>query len=340
MLEIKNHTALTVELLPGLDKNGYDYAVVIIKGVFNINPVTSSLSLSEIPAEIIKADVFYDKPGTSSVRYETDTAILKRSTDVVVNGHAYTENLRPSASTDVSLQLADHHVTYRVFGDRYWEKAGISWVPTPATKFDRMPLIYENAYGGVEQTTDKDKNPEFYAYNPIGKGFIPDKSKPLDGLPLANIENPRGLISSINDRPVPSGFGFIDKSWQPRLKLSGSFDDQWEKQRLPLLPLDFNDMYYNGAHPDLITKAPLSGGELISLKNLSESGLMSFTLPTWSAPVAVSIKGKSKDFLPTLDTVVIEPDENTVLLTWRVTVPCFKQFLYINAVTIGRRRKA
>ena len=139
---------------------------------------------------------------------------------------------------------------------------------------------------------------------------------------------------------MPVGFGFISRSWQPRVKLAGTYDENWQTNRLPLLPLDFNDKYFNAAHPNLINEQHLVGGEQILLKNLSQLGDIGFILPEWKAPVKVTVKGRSKSIKPILDTVVIEPDINNVALTWRVSMPCYKQFLYINSITIGKKVKA
>ena len=340
MLEIKNHTPLTTEIIPGLDKNGYDYAVLVIKGNFVLNPNNKNLVLSQQPAKIDKADKYYDEPENSSVQYESDTAILKPATDIVVNGHAYAPNNQAVQKIDVGVQINDKNINYRVFGDRQWVKNGLNWGVTAPRKFERLPLIYENAFGGVDTTTLEEKLVQFSEFNPIGKGFVGTKKSPIEGLHLPNIENPQALISHYNDKPMPVGFGFISRSWQPRVKLAGTYDENWQTNRLPLLPLDFNDKYFNAAHPNLINEQHLVGGEQILLKNLSQLGDIGFILPEWKAPVKVTVKGRSKSIKPILDTVVIEPDINNVALTWRVSMPCYKQFLYINSITIGKKVKA
>lgn len=339
MLEIKNHTALTAEIIPGLDKNGFDYAALIIKGNFTLKPNNPNLALTDQPAEIIKADKYYAEADDSSVQYESDTCILKRGTDIILNGHAYAPDNKMVHTIDVGLQLNEKNISYRVFGDRQWVKNGLSWVATSPVKFDRLPLTYENAYGGIDASTQQDEIVQFSEYNPIGKGFVGDKNTPTEGLQLPNIENIQALVSNYTDRPMPSGFGFISRSWQPRVKLAGTYDDNWTNNRLPLLPLDFDDKYFNAAHPNLITPTHLLGGEKILLRNLCVQGDVEFILPEWNAPVKVTVKGRTKNIKPLLDTIVIEPDINNVSLTWRVTMPCYKQFLYINSISIGKKRK-
>jgi len=340
MLELKNHTPLSAEIIPGLDKNGYDYAALIIKGNFTLNPANPNLVLSQQPAKLIKADKYYDEADNSSVQYESDTCILKPSTDIVLNGHAYAPNNKMAQSVDIGLQVNNQNINYRVFGDRQWVKSGLNWSVTQTKTFDRIALTYENAFGGVDISTLEEELVQYSEFNPIGKGFVGNKKTPVEGLHLPNIENPQALISHYNDKPMPSGFGFISRNWQPRTNLAGTYDKSWEENRQPLLPLNFDEKYFNAAHPNLITPQHLIGGEQIQLRNLSQLGDINFVLPEWTLPVKVTVKGRSKSIKPVLDTVVIEPDINNVSLTWRVTMPCYKQFLYINSITIGKKVKA
>ena len=337
MLEVRNHTPLSTALIPGLDKDGYDYAVVIMKGNFQITPNQARLVLADEPATIFQGDEHYGEPPDTSVRYESDTAMLKRGTDIVVNGHAYAPGKHAVLAQDVSLQVGAVKKTCRVFGDRHWEKSLTEWDHSQPAKFERMPLLYENAYGGVAAGSDN-QNPTASPSNPLGKGYIGPKAKPTEGLPLPNIEDPRNLIQKWQDRPPLAGFGFISRGWQPRIALAGTYDAHWQKKRQPLLPMDFDDRYFNGAHPDLVTPAPLAGGEHVILTNLSDSGVLEFDLPVWRDPVTVFMKGSKALFQPILDTVVMEPDKLSVQITWRATVPCPKQFLYIDTVIIGKQR--
>lgn len=338
MLEIRNKTPLNVELVPGLDKNGLDYAIVIMKAKFTIVANTRTLFFSDEPASIFLADEYYEEPGKSSIRYGTDASLVKLTTDVIVNGQAYAPGNKPAYMVDVAVEFANQSKSCRVFGNRYWEKTGLAWNYTQPTAFERMSLNYENAFGGTKTNAAGDLVTAYADTNPVGKGVSPENGGPEEGQALPNIEEPRSLIQHWKDQPLPAGFGFISPDWQPRVSLAGTYNDQWQSSRMPLLPLDFNEGFYNSAHRDMTAKTALTGGETFNLKNMTESGELSFELPVWDLPVAVSIKGKSSTYAPKLDTVVIEPDEQSVYLTWRVSVPCFKQFLYIDSVTVGKKR--
>lgn len=342
MLELRNHTPLSVLLSPSLNKDGIDYVTVVMKGRFTIVPGQHRLAIADEPAPVFHKDQYYDTPENSSVRYEADIALRKLATDIVVNGHAYAPKGGTATQVDATVAVGAHSKTCRVFGDRFWEKSKTSvmtWAASPPKAFDRMPLTYERAFGGAESNVPPNRTPELFAANPVGKGFIGQDGSVREGQPLPNIEDPRHLISRGNDRPPPAGFGFIARHWQPRLSFAGTYDEAWQQQRLPLLPNDFNERYFNAAHPDLVMGSLFRGGERVTLTNLSEAGPLAIDLPAWTDPITIVTKGKPTVYLPVMDTVLIEPDDKTVLITWRVSAPCPKEFLYIDSVTIGKKRR-
>jgi hypothetical protein len=339
MLEIKNHTPLNVSLIPALDHRGNDIAVIIIKAKFSINAKKKILEFVEESAEILEQDEYYGEPGQSSIKYCSDLSLFKKSTDIVINGHAYSPVSRPANVLDASLEFDQLKYQCRVFGDRFWYKSGNNWKITNPQPFEKIPLKYEYSFGGSFYDQDDKNLLASYPENPVGKGFMnPAEDQPAEGQKLPNFENPESLIINWQDTPKPAGFGCISPNWQPRVRLAGTYDSSWQDNRMPFLPDDFDQQFYNCAQPGLIAKKYLAGGEIFTLHNLSESGELIFQLPKWDMPVKISIKGRLANFEPKLDTLVIEPDENNVSLTWRVSAPCTRNFLYIDYVKVGQRR--
>ncbi len=341
MLELKNKTPVSAELVAGLDKHGMDYVIAVLKAKFKIVPDSQTLVFSDEPVSINKGDEYYDESGQSSIRYGSDVSFVKMSTDVIVNGNAYSPGSKPVNKLDVSIEFGNQGKTCRVIGDRRWYKEGLGWKQSAPDPFTVMPLRYENSFGGSKMEPSGEKILSSFEANPVGKGFIiPGEKGPEDGQLLPNIEDPRALIKDWHDQPAPAGFGFISPDWLPRRLLAGTCDEEWQSNRMPLLPYDFDYRFFNSAHQDLIAKKVLSGGEIFSLKNLTESGSQAFQLPCWDLPVTVTLRGKKSLYAPVLDTVVIEPDENNVFLTWRATIPCNRQFMYVDSVTVGKKRAA
>jgi hypothetical protein len=338
MLDIQNKTPFTTTLIPSLDKHGHSFAVAIIKGTFRIHDRAPALVIAEEQQPMLPTDVFYGDPNKTSMKYEADIAPIKTSPDVILVGHVHAPEGRPISILDTSLQVGAHKKIIRVFGDRVWQRDNLRWQASSPQPFERIALTYENAYGGAIPAPTDNETVEFCTFNPIGKGFVGNNGRALrEGLPLPNLENPTHLIENWYDKPTPVGMGFIGRSWQPRINYAGTYDQTWQKERMPLLPLDFNEKYYNGAHPDFQLAAPLIGGEEVVATNLSELGLIRFTLPRYRFTANVSIKGRSTTYHSVMDTILIEPDIGQVQLTWRVAITCARQFLYIDKITVDWR---
>lgn len=340
MLQINNNTPFSVELHPCSDIYGRDYAVIVIKATYQIDYSKSQLVIANEQAPIQHADHFYNEPGQSSVKYPSDISLVKQATDVLVIGHAYVPNQHAARVLDITLSIDNFKKTIRIFGDRVWQKDLANWTMSVPTEFTIMPLCYENSYGGKSPNINQNMAPESveaYRYNPFGKGFVGNKDKPYEGMPLPNIEDPSCLLMTPFQHPTPAGFGAIARDWEPRLAFSGTYDEQWQAERMPLLPLDFHPVFFNSAHPELMIQPLLKGGEQVSINNMSPTmGDYSFIVPNIKLSVAVSIRKQEKTFIAQMDTLLIEPDENRVIVTYRVAVPCTRKLLYIDSITVNR----
>jgi hypothetical protein len=334
MFEIANETPFEVALVPGADKEGRDHAVVILKGTFDLEGDGDDLPLAEEQAPVLFADEFYGEPGESSVKYESDICLRKGGTDVVLVGNAYPRGGKAKIA-EVRLQVGPLDKRVRVFGERAWYRKLGFWKHTEPEPFEIMPLLFEKAFGGAD-TTDAD--PEKHDYekrNPVGTGFaVASKKERLEGLALPNLEDPEALITSWKDRPVPAGFGFFGRGWEPRVGHAGTYDEAWQEKRCPLLPEDFDERYFNGGAPGLVASPHLEGGERVRLAGAAPDGVVGFTLPARDFEVDIWLKGRKETSRPVLDTVVIEPDAGRLMLTWRSTVPCPREFVYIDCVIV------
>ncbi len=332
MLEVINRTPFAAELHPALDKNCFDYAVIVIKAACRITD-KEVLQIADEQATIHHTNIHFGNPQTTSIQYAADVVRAKTKTDIVVIGHAYASQ-RHCSVMDAGLLIDKHQIIRRIFGNRYWEKSVIGWKISPPGTFDAVPLKFENAFGG-SYFDSKHQLVDYFAANPLGKGFTSIKSeRPTEGLTLPNIELVRQPIETWTDKPPPAALGFIANNWQPRMGYQGTYDAEWQNTRAPLLPLDFDERFFNAAPADL--QVPfLRGGEKITLARLTPCGSLSFQIPTWQLSVCVVAKGRAVDLAPVLDTVVIEPDRRQAQLTWRISVKCFNQFLYLDKVIVS-----
>jgi hypothetical protein len=330
MLAVTNPTPLLAALVPGLSEDGRTQATVVVRAAFRLREGALALAPAEEQGELRAADEHHGEPGSSSVRHEADGSPQKAGTDVVLIGHAWSPS--PVAEMDVMLSAGPVRKVVRVSGDRAFYRAGSGFGVSAPRPFTRLPLVYERAYGGAD-------GGQLEPRNPVGLGFA-DGLERADGLRLPNLEDPRKLVLHPDDRPPPAGFGFIARHWMPRRAFAGTYDQAWRDSLCPLLPRDFDRRFHQAAHPDLIAPRPFQGGEPVRVEGASEGGPLAFRVPRLALSIAVSIKRAVTTHRPTLDTLVIEPDERRVTATYRLTFPCPRGYLPLDGVRIDLTREA
>jgi hypothetical protein len=318
-LQLLNKTPFAAERTVLQDRNGRDLLVVIVKQTFAIR-LGEPPVIADEPVPIQAADAYYGEPGESSVRLESDFAPGKPGTDVVLIGHAYAPRGR-TEQVDVQLEVGSLRKTCRVTGDRYWRRLLGGLRASAPEPFERMPLVYERAFGGHDVSAKKEKHREMESRNLAGCGLIAKGSKlNVSDVALPNIEDPAQLVTRRKHRPVPAGFGFLCRHWEPRLSYAGTFDAAWEEKRAPLLPTNFDERYHNGAHPDLISQGHLQGGEPVRIENASPHGTLQLTLPRILPRIRLAAtRGEPITLQPAFDTLVFEPDEERFTMVWRAS---------------------
>lgn len=314
---IENNTPFAYESIFLIDSEGIPLVVPILKATYCWDE-NGQTSLSKKQLTLIPGGEYWGDPDHSSYKYEPETAFIKPTTDVVLIGHAY-----PRISRDpevlVGFRVGLMQKVVRVVGDRYWVKGAGTISMTKPKPFERIPLIYENAFGGWDRTHKDPNKHTFEPRNPVGTGFRSRLASFEEGIKLPNLEDPKHPIKSMWDTPTPTGFGFTSPNWQPRASFAGTYDEHWMKERMPLLPTDFNRRFFNAASPGLIAPGYLKGDEPVVIENASPLGRLAFNLPGFSPPIChVEIRGNQHHDLQTnLDTVIINTDENLVFLLWR-----------------------
>jgi hypothetical protein len=157
-------------------------------------------------------------------------------------------------------------------------------------------------------------------------------------MPLPNLEDPRALVKQPKDRPAPTGFGFISPAWLPRRSYAGTYDERWRAERFPLLPLDFNQAFYQCAPPGQTVQGYLQGNEPVAVVNATANGSLAFNVPNNRIEIKVWLRGTPTIYRPVIDTFIIEPDNGRAVCVWKTTFPCPRQFLYIDLVRIREVR--
>ena len=330
MLQLKNHTPFSAAFALFPNAQGIDTLYTMVKATFKIGP---QWTLAENQSEPQQADVYWDKPENSSLRFASDYHIGKAGTDILMSGYAYAPQEQPVRVLDVNLSVGSLSKTLRVFGDRYWNR-GLITHPEPFTK---MPLVYERAFGGADIHNGIVRSND--ERNPTGCGYAGERSVlDMDGVPLPNIECPHELISRHNDRPNLAGFAPVSPSWSTRAQYAGTYDEEWQHQRAPYLPDDFNPLFLNAAHPDLIYPGFLQGDEAVSIQGMHPKGVLNFNLPYVKLRNKLTVAGVEKTCDFVLETLSLDPNQLQLSLTWRSAYECDKQALKISQIFVSLTR--
>ncbi|HSQ57382.1 MAG TPA: DUF2169 domain-containing protein, partial [Gemmata sp.] len=334
---LTNHTRFAADRALVRDMHGAEVWLVVVKGTFKINP-DGSTSLAEEQEDVCLAPKFFGEPGKSSLRYESDLVPAKSATDVLLHGHAYAPNGKPVPRVDVTLKVGALAKTLSVFGNRLWKRSVLGTTMTDPQPFQKIPLTYEHAFGGIDQKSTDPKKHGWEPRNPVGIGLAVEPQH-LHDTPAPHVEDPKDLIRSWKQRPRPAGFGPIARHWSPRAELAGTHDTAWEEGRMPLLPVDFKEEFHQCAPEDQRVQPFLKGGEPVELCNLTPGGVMRFGLPQVTLGFETSIAGGLERHRPSLHTVILEPDEARVIMVWHTSLPCHHTLYSLISTSIIEKKR-
>ncbi len=341
-MQVLNNTEMVTGYTMGMEPSGQECIVLAIKGTFNIpRSVNEKPGLLEKQVPLIEADTFSGEPGFSSPLYEADYAPVKHRCDITVVGSAYAPGGRDASVVQAGFKVGGLSKVLNVHGDRFWIATSNGYVPGAAQPFVKRAITYDIAFGGVDRSHHDETRHDPYMLNPVGIGYRKEPGEtPMDNTPAPCTEECGVPIVNPDGNYKPMSLGPIGRGWLPRYKLGGTYDDEWLEEHFPFLPPDFNELYYQCAPED--QQAPfLKGGEKVALLNLTEDGKRVFELPTASLPVSFfKKKSQREDKLATLDTLVLEPDENRFTMTWRASVKLRNDMYEVQEALVGSASKA
>lgn len=277
---------------------------IVVKATCDLVP--DSAAVVRAAADLPTGDVHLKDDARRSLLYPSDFAVWKPRADVVLAGHAYAPDGRATC-TDVAFRFGRvpeaFARTLRVFGERRWIGRTAS-APRP---FDRVALVYENAFGGAG-----------ISENPAGIGTRPEGSGPWL---LPQIEDPAHLVKSPEDMPSPVGFGAIPAAWAARAGRLGTYDAAWQETRWPFFPADF-DWLSQQAAPLAQQLDAVRGDEPFEIVGMRpDRRTLRGRLPGVRARAFVhDLQSADRGFFEVkmrLDTVMFDVDAGKVHLVWR-----------------------
>jgi hypothetical protein len=337
-MEFINATRMVAGYNMGLEPNGRELLVVVIKGTFVLPRTGEQVRLADEQLPLIMAETFTGEPGHSSPSCEIDFAPRKHACDVLLSGSAHAPAGHQVTRQRVSVRVGPMEKRFDVVGNRAW-KAGLTGITASEPEpFTSIPISYDVAFGGADRHSPDERDHDVFLPNPAGRGWHKHlKNAWVDGTPLPNTEEVGRPVSFPSDAYKPMSFGPLARGWPSRARFGGTYDDKWVADVFPFLPADFDERYYQAAPED--QQLPIPKGPLdVVLSGLTPDGNRQFTLPYFEAPVNVFPKrGGREDHVATLDTIVFEPDLERFTMSWRVARPLKKSMHEIAQILVGKK---
>ncbi|MEM8713328.1 MAG: DUF2169 domain-containing protein [Planctomycetota bacterium] len=273
---IENKTPFEAELLFAADEEGRPLVASLIKATFSI-AADGQISLASEQRPVNYAGSWWGGAGESSYQFEPEVAFSKPATDVILHGVAR-PHLRGQTEIDVNFRVGPVRQRALVLGPRVWNSGLLGMKISAPAPLEEVPLLYENAFGGWDRTPSDEAHHRAWEANSVGRGFYTSRGKPSEGDPLPSIECHRNGLRKVGGKARTVGFGFTQPHWQPRARFAGTFDEDWDQTRRPLLPLDFDRRHWNAAAPELIADGFLRGDELVLVEGTVPQGRLHFEL--------------------------------------------------------------
>lgn len=340
-MELINATDMNAAHTIGLDPDGRERVVVVIKGTFSIPQKGCEPVLLDTQEPIVMADVHTGEPGKSAVLYESEFAPFKPYCDVLLNGSAYSPGVEPDEYVQVALQVGSWNKQFYVFGERHWKRWGPFIWPSSPMPFKKTPISYDFAYGGSDPHPHNKDICKAHEMNPVGVGYLPySKGSLLEDKCIANTSfNSYSSAGRKNGHRKPFAFGSLVRNSAERVKWAGTYDDQWLEDVFPFLPHDFDPRYYQSAPEDQQIDYP-EGGETVVLINLTPDCTREFVLPAITVPVEFCpLDNEPEKMTAFLDTILFEPDAERFMLVWRASYPIKRDIFEMGQIVVGNMSK-
>lgn len=334
MPAIDNRSPFSAEIFSAFDAQAREQLILVVAASFITSP-DGQMLVEQTPYPISAVDIHWDDPATTSVRYPGQLAFAKPYTDIIVTGHACAPKNKRVASMEISIQVADVAKTLVVFGDRFWKQGISGKVPSAPSPFERIPIVYERAFGGgIGQQNGTVAT--FDIRNPVGLGLGGRASiHPSVNTEVPNIEYPDDRQEQVTHRPRPAGLGALAPNWMPRCGYAGTYDELWLKEQAPLLPVDFNAQYFQFAPQDQ-RSTNVRAGDLVQVKGMTPEGIWRFQLPRANVPIMLVYADNLQRIPVALDSIHLEPDLYRVSLIGRRVICVRRNCAPLVGVVVGK----
>lgn len=304
-----NSTPLPAAMVPSAGDDDRVTAIFLAAVTYHIEPGRLDLASEQRPLLL--------RPGLS---YPHDAMLEKDAVSVTATGFVYPKQGKAREAAAI-LGVGAVEVPIVALGQRVWQRSMFSLSPTAPLPFERVAMVWQNAYGGTTReparVVEVDGEEAFlpsheggYPLNFDGKGFYTDAAQAVDQ-PLPQLEDPAHLVRCWDDRPEPTCLAPYPL-WGGLRATHVLRDGQFNRAGVGKLacrsaPRTTFDTIAEGARVALLGMRP--GG-----------GLLSFEVPRSPFAVALSIGGRRDELPLRLHAMDLDAEAAEVRLLYRGAV--------------------
>lgn len=158
--------------------------------------------------------------------------------------------------------------------------------------------------------------------------YLQRQKKPafIDQAKKVKLETVRKMQEVASKYPfTPAGFGFVGRSWLPRISYAGTYDQKWLEEQHPYPAFDMDYQYWNGAPEDQQIEVfnPASKLELWNLTppKFSDNGYICVNFKGHQPLAIISYESATPKKIPLMtETVLIDTDQMTISLTHKALI--------------------
>lgn len=342
-MRIENDTPFAAMTFDHWDAESREFSILIVKAMFKRRG--TGWSSDGVESALCFEDSYDGDPARSPLLSEQDIAPEKPATDLVLQATAYAPHgaARPDWPVGVSIPGRLDYA-FHVRGPTFWQKSWLrGWHQPPPLAVTEVRLDYRLAFGGAVAASGGSEH--VHEANPAGIGLAdPERMHDESRFPAPQI----GTLAEFEAQDITTpmqvqGFGPIARAWTPRRQMAGTYDQNWQTNRHPRLPLDFDPRFWNFAPLPLQITPYLTGDEEIHLRNLHPTRPTDrLRLPAIRPLARLAPAGQTIDLA--LDTVALDlrgsEDAHSLTLIWRGRFPASElhQALRIEMMDIDQDR--
>lgn len=319
MWQILNTTGYSCAGTFQRDASGHEYWCTAIRASFEVQP-DGRLRHAAEQIEVNLAPRL-GGPGNRVLLADDDVIPFAPVTDILIRGTA-TPAGTTGAAAPLSVEIgalrkhATLHPPRRARLSRgSWRVSDIADMQQPA------PLGWEACFGGTLPGQPGDQPPE----NPLGSGIALRAARLFDDgteIDLPRIEG-AGMDCARDPNGSRSvGFGPVPRWWRDRVRLAGTFDEDWRQNHSPAMPADHDPRFQCSGPQDQWADRHLLGGEPVRLCGFAPGGDWQFRLPQAVFRIETQFGLQVVPLPAHLARIDLWPSDNLLSMLWLGTLAC------------------